>query len=77
MSVETVYFLRVGEGEPSGFGLGTEADPIRVLPGEAGTEQANAILDFFEFAQGFRPESRGLFAPKPVAGRARSRSRDR
>ena len=54
-TVDGVFFVRVEAGEASGYGLGTVADPLRVLPGVEGDEQLDAILDALEAIQGVRP----------------------
>ena len=65
-SFTIVYFLRVAGA--SGFGLGTQADPYRVLSGSAGDAQIQAFLDTIEDLQGFRPDTQDTndLMPKPV-----------
>ena len=72
-----VYFLR---GTASGFGLGTQADPYRVLSGSAGNAQIHAFLDTIEGVQGTRPTARevpnparAIFSPRRRRARARYR----
>jgi hypothetical protein len=64
-----VYFLR---GTASGFGLGTQADPYRVLTGAAGDAQIQAFLDTIEDLQGSRPTAR-----EAASNRSRVRMRSR
>ena len=64
-SFTIVYFLRVAGA--SGFGLGTQADPYRVLSGSAGDAQIQAFLDTIEDLQGSRPTSQEIGMSRTVS----------
>ena len=70
-SFTIVYFLR---GTASGFGLGTQADPYRVLFGSAGDAQIQAFLDTIEDLQGSTPTAT---AREAASNRSRVRMRSR
>lgn len=56
-TVDWIFYVEVEADQASGYGLGTLADPLRVLPGAEGVEQLDAILDALEAIQGTRPNA--------------------
>ena len=62
LEIDQLYFSRLESStDASGHGAGTSLqDPIFILPGLAGTQQATAIMDMIEHWQGYRPIAIGL-----------------